>query len=335
MTSIQPGPPNIFSLSLSLHLHLRLNLINHQQLPIIIVYQELACQASVIGCNFLIMPEPYYNYTTNPVTTNDPYATGHWENPDDWPKTFNYVAKFGLQGLHPPAPVYQTNQPAQPAMYTYFAVCLTCSLTIPSLIPRQGNPTSPAGYHANGVYYGTTTPAAPVAGWPYTSSSYYPYYPTSTFPLTYYNHSYNYPYKYSPYYTAPAQPFLFPTAAPSPWSPWGATTATAQAAAAVAANAALAQAPTAPYYFVGSTAADIQAQNAILAAQFMTAGQSVVPPNQLVPYKPGNTPQFWCKELDGSWTLRELSDFTTGDLAAGRWEVHPTSGYRYFVKHPT
>ncbi len=73
----------------------------------------------------------------------------------------------------------------------------------------------------------------------------------------------------------------------------------------------------------------MQAQNAIIAAQF---GQQSFP-NQLVPYKPGKTPQFWCKELDGSWTLRELSEFTAGDLSAGRWEVHPTSGYRYFVKH--
>ena len=114
-------------------------------------------------------------------------------------------------------------------------------------------------------------------------------------------------------------------------SPWYGNTASAQAAAAVAANAALAQAPSAPYYFVGSSAAEMQAQNAIIAATF---GQQSSFPNQLVPYKPGSTPQFWCKELDGSWTLRELSDFTAGDLSAGRWEVHPTSGYRYFVKQP-
>ena len=134
----------------------------------------------------------------------------------------------------------------------------------------------------------------------------------------------------NPWLAQSAMPFGFPTASATA-NPWLAQSATTQAAAAVAANAALAQAPTAPYYFVGSSAAEIQAQNAIIAAQF---GQAAAPPNQLVPYKPGNTPQFWCKELDGSWTLRELTDFATGDLGAGRWEVHPTSGYRYFVKHP-
>lgn len=66
----------------------------------------------------------------------------------------------------------------------------------------------------------------------------------------------------------------------------------------------------------------------------MAAGQPAAPPNQLVPYKPGDSPQFWCKELDGSWTLREIMDFAKGDLSSGRWEMHPTSGYRYFVKTP-
>lgn len=67
------------------------------------------------------MPEPYYNYTTNPVTRNDPNTPGHWESTNDWPKTFQYVANQTYQGLHPAAPVYQTNQPASTNMY-YYAV---------------------------------------------------------------------------------------------------------------------------------------------------------------------------------------------------------------------
>jgi hypothetical protein len=67
------------------------------------------------------MPEPYYNYTTNPVSQNSAYATGHWESTNDWPKTFQYVANTGYQGLHPAAPVYQTNQPATTNM-AWFAV---------------------------------------------------------------------------------------------------------------------------------------------------------------------------------------------------------------------
>ncbi|KAI1615788.1 hypothetical protein EDD36DRAFT_196875 [Exophiala viscosa] len=170
-------------------------------------------------------------------------------------------------GIHPPAPVYQSNQPAQQAMY-YF----------------QGSSSSPAGYYLNGLYYGTSPPTS--------------YAPNSI-----------------PY---------------ASYAPWTQTAAPAQAAAAVAANAALAQMPNAPAYFVGSTSAEIQAQNAIYMAH-MAASQSQ--PTMLAPYKPGSSPQFWCKELDGSWTLREYGDTMKGDFPAGHWERHQTSGYYYYVRH--
>ncbi|EHY55193.1 hypothetical protein ABEF95_008118 [Exophiala dermatitidis] len=176
-------------------------------------------------------------------------------------------------GIHPPAPVYQSNQPAQQNMY-YFA----------------GSSSAPAGYYANGIYYGTTPPAAAPA--------------------------------------PQAMPMPIPMPAPSPWAqPPG----PAQAAAAVAANAVLAQMPNAPAYFVGATAAEIQAQNAIMYANLAASQQQ--PPSQLAPYKPGASPQFWCKELDGSWTLREYNDALKADFPAGHWEKHATSGYYYYVRH--
>jgi hypothetical protein len=89
--------------------------------------------------------------------------------------------------------------------------------------------------------------------------------------------------------------------------------------------------PNAPAYFVGASSAEIQMQNAIWAAHL--AAQPKPPPSQLAPYKPGSSPQFWCKELDGSWTLREYNDAMQGDLGPGRWEKHGTSGYYYYVKH--
>jgi hypothetical protein len=84
-------------------------------------------------------------------------------------------------------------------------------------------------------------------------------------------------------------------------------------------------------YFVGSTPAEIAAQNAALAAMLnvpLPGG------NQLIPFKPSANPQFWCKELDGSWSLREQNDFVMGDIGPGAWERHPTSGYHYFVRAP-
>lgn len=64
----------------------------------------------------------YYTYQNpNPSALNHP-SQGHWENPADWPRTFLYTsAHDGAQGIHPPAPVYQSTQPAQQALY-YFAV---------------------------------------------------------------------------------------------------------------------------------------------------------------------------------------------------------------------
>lgn len=132
-------------------------------------------------------------------------------------------------------------------------------------------------------------------------------------------------YGYSPYCTAP-QAYPYASAAP-----WAQGPGPAQAAAAVAANLALAQMPNAPAYFVGATAADIQAQNAIMYANFAASQQQQ--PSQLAPYKPGASPQFWCKELDGSWTLREYNDAMKGDFPPGHWERHATSGYYYYVRH--
>lgn len=74
------------------------------------------------------MTEPYYDYKSNPVVKNEPGRTWHTEQPSDWPKTFDYISNIGLQGLHPPAPIYQTNQPAQQNMY-YFQVSLAYHLT--------------------------------------------------------------------------------------------------------------------------------------------------------------------------------------------------------------
>lgn len=260
----------------------------------------------------------FYNYQgLNPSALNGASAAGHWEDPADWPRTFYYVsaADGTQQGIHPPAPVYQSNQPAQPAMY-YFAVSIPefPSLPSPWLTSTQGNSSAPAGYYANGLYYGTAPPTA-TSGWPYTC------YPLSNTPAA---SPFCATYGYSPYYTAPYQ---IPTATVAPWMQ---TSASAQAAAAVAANAALQQMPNAPAFFVGATTAEMQAQNTILAAH-LAATQSQ--PTMLAPYKPGSSPQFWCKELDGSWTLREYADTLKGDFPPGHWERHGTSGYYYYVRH--
>jgi hypothetical protein len=58
----------------------------------------------------------YYTYREPfPLTPQSPYIAT-WDNPADWPKTYDYVPS---QGIHPPGPVYQNNNPGQPGLWPY------------------------------------------------------------------------------------------------------------------------------------------------------------------------------------------------------------------------
>lgn len=127
-----------------------------------------------------------------------------------------------------------------------------------------------------------------------------------------------------------------PTTLPQPSCPG---TLVAQAAHAAATNAALAATPQAPSYFVGQTPAELAVQQTYFAQMYpgMTVTQQLAqwpkpPPTQLAPYKPADGQQFWCKETDGSWTLRTHSDIINGEVSPGHWERHQTSGYFYWVR---
>jgi hypothetical protein len=123
-----------------------------------------------------------------------------------------------------------------------------------------------------------------------------------------------------------AYPYGAPQPSTSAYGNWA--TLLQASAAAAAANAALSQQPSAPTYFVGATKADVDFQNRWIAQR---TGAEI--PSQLAPYKPAAGQQFWCKETDGSWTLRTHADVTMGDVAPGHWEKHATSGYFYWVRH--
>lgn len=119
----------------------------------------------------------------------------------------------------------------------------------------------------------------------------------------------------------------------APAWPWAAAadpaTMTYQAAQAAAANAALAAMPQAPSYYVGGGPTDFYAQQAYLIAQM---GLAKPPADQLAPFKPIDGTGFWCKELDGTFTMRSHADIAAGDLSPGHWERSPTSGYYWWVR---
>lgn len=185
-------------------------------------------------------------------------------------------------------------------------------------------------YYANGTYY--TQPQAPAPGWPYSSPYYtaptshtcYPYVQSTQPQVTlsnYYTSLSNTAYPSYPYATTQS-----PAYTTGAYGNWG--TLLQASAAAAAANATLSQQPSAPAYFVGATKADVQFQNNLIA---QNTGATM--PSQLAPYKPAAGQQFWCKETDGSWTLRTHAEVTMGEVAPGHWEKHVTSGYFYWVRH--
>ncbi|RVX72797.1 hypothetical protein B0A52_03150 [Exophiala mesophila] len=161
----------------------------------------------------------------------------------------------------------------------------------PAMYYYPGGQGFAAGYYANGMYYGNQAPSAPASSWPFTG--------LAGNPLT-------------------------------PGTLWSPASASAQVAAAIAANTALAQQPNAPSYFVGGTPTEIATQAAIIQAN-LAALSAAQQPTTHAPFKPGNGSQVWVKEVDGSWTLKDLTDAI--DLGPGHWEQHAVSKYWYFIKH--
>ncbi|KAI4115617.1 MAG: hypothetical protein LQ338_007831 [Usnochroma carphineum] len=81
--------------------------------------------------------------------------------------------------------------------------------------------------------------------------------------------------------------------------------------------------PTKIWY--GSTKAEVDAQNAALA---QSAG--AYKPIELVPANPTAGQQFYCRELDGTYTLRTMTDIETS-CQPGSWH-RASTGYPYFIR---
>jgi hypothetical protein len=76
-------------------------------------------------------------------------------------------------------------------------------------------------------------------------------------------------------------------------------------------------------HWQGSSKAEVDMQNRAIHAAHAK-------PHQLVPYQPTEEEQFWCRELDGSYTLRTSKDIEA-DLQPGHWE-YGDRGVPYFVR---
>ncbi|KAI1944757.1 hypothetical protein LOZ12_000307 [Ophidiomyces ophidiicola] len=90
---------------------------------------------------------------------------------------------------------------------------------------------------------------------------------------------------------------------------------------------AVAQPPVAAVAWQGATRTEINTQNIAIAN-----ATGATRPQTLVPYKPADGQQWWCRELDSSYTLRTTTDIME-NLQPGRW-VYSSSGYPYFIRQP-
>lgn len=80
------------------------------------------------------------------------------------------------------------------------------------------------------------------------------------------------------------------------------------------------------HHWHGGTRAQVDAENMAIAAN-----TGATKPHNLAPYKPSPSQQWWCRELDGSYTLRNTQDIMD-NLQPGFWQYAQPGGYPYFIR---
>ncbi|MCJ1468807.1 hypothetical protein MMC07_007437 [Pseudocyphellaria aurata] len=150
----------------------------------------------------------------------------------------------------------------------------------------------------------------------------------------------SYYYKYVPHYSGEVNKPPEEPKAPNPWL----APAPAPAPAYVACQAAPAQCyyqiqaqpvyyaaapvpePVKHNFWYGSTKVEVDAQNAAIAQ-----ASGATKPVQLIPQ--GGTPssQYYCRELDGSYTLRTVTEIME-TLQPGHWQYANPGGYPYWIR---
>ncbi len=121
------------------------------------------------------MPTTCYTYKDPyPMSLNRSGAV-QLKSKADWPRSYrcnpNHVS---TQGIHPPGPIYNSNQPAaQPWSYYHTAqASLMPRLAQKGFADHYQQAQAHGGYYVNGQYY----PAYAVAGMSYSPSNYYYFY---------------------------------------------------------------------------------------------------------------------------------------------------------------
>lgn len=272
---------------------------------------------------------PYYRHDdpTGSALNNIATDPAHYDELINKPRVFTYKPSYGAssynqQGIGHPAPVYYANQPQAQAPMGYYMNQAVSPRSLQKFSPSHSllltQPSHPYNYYCHPSYsyspgegYYSLHPAAYAAS-PDTPMGYY-----YSQPPTYQTN------QYAPYGAAAAphaQPgYYYPSQVPTgtqyPGYPYpqqasgmGATTL-----------------PDGTSLFLGKTKEQVMWENQQIANN--TGANDAV---QMVPYKAAAGQQFWCRELDGSWTLRTVNETMT-DLQPGYWDKGQ-SGHAVFIR---
>lgn len=79
-------------------------------------------------------------------------------------------------------------------------------------------------------------------------------------------------------------------------------------------------------FWYGSTKDEVDAQNAAIAK-----ANGATTPVQLIPQGGTASSQYYCRELDGSYTLRTTAEIME-TLQPGHWQFANPGGYPYWVR---
>ncbi|KAI9803795.1 MAG: hypothetical protein M1825_001675 [Sarcosagium campestre] len=83
-----------------------------------------------------------------------------------------------------------------------------------------------------------------------------------------------------------------------------------------------------PYPWFGNTTDEVNRQNLVIAQR-----SGATQPAQLVPMNATDGQLWWCRELDGAYTMRTIKTINES-LQPGYWAFAQQGGYPYFIRRP-
>lgn len=271
---------------------------------------------------------PYYRHNdpTGSALNNVATEPAQYDELINKPRVFTYkpsygTSAYGQQGISHPAPVYYANQPQPQAPMAYYLNPAVSFRALPTFLSSCSlfltQPTYSTYYYLPYPLLCSSSPdqsyyslhRAAYAAPPDTPMGYYYSQPPLCSQTNQYTPCTSTPHAPAGYYypSQVASGTHYP-GYPYPQQASGSTTL-----------------PDGTSLFLGKTKEQVMWEN-----QQIANNTGANDPVQMVPYKAAPGQQFWCRELDGSWTLRTVQE-TMVELQPGYWDKGQ-SGHAVFIR---